>query len=175
VRLRRRGSYGHFRNDGYRHRTQGKTMHELNLNPDGFIGRDERSILSTLLHEMVHCNQQEFGQPSRGGYHNREWAGMMKAVGLYPSDTGAEGGKETGPRMTHYILPNDRFARAYKKLEATGFRLDWESVLLITDKKPVSKVKYSCGCGTNAWAKPETNLICGSCGEHMQADDESDA
>jgi hypothetical protein len=172
VRLGRRGSYGHFRNDGYRHRTQGKTIHELNMNPDGFIGRDERSILSTLVHEMTHCEQEEFGKPSRGGYHNRQWAGMMKAIGLYPSDTGSEGGKETGPRMTHYIIPNDKYARAYKQLEATGFHLDWESVLLPDpDNKPVSKLKYSCGCGTNAWAKPDTHLICGICGEHMMPED----
>jgi hypothetical protein len=38
---------------------------------------------------MVHLWQHHHGKPSRTGYHNKEWATMMKAVGLIPSDTAA--------------------------------------------------------------------------------------
>jgi predicted SprT family Zn-dependent metalloprotease len=69
---------------------------ELALNPDNFEDRTDEQIMSTLLHEMCHCWQYYFGEPSRGGYHNREWASKMKEVGLHPSDNEKPGGKETG-------------------------------------------------------------------------------
>ena len=53
----------------------------------------------TLVHEMVHLEQQHFGEPSRNGYHNRQWAEWMQRIGLHPSDTGAVGGKRTGQRV----------------------------------------------------------------------------
>jgi ribosomal protein S27AE len=38
-------------------------------------------------------------------------------------------------------------------------------------KKAASKTKYSCSdCDANAWAKPETRLICGECEVVMEAD-----
>ena len=40
-------------------------------------------------------------------------------------------------------------------------------------KKSASKTKYTCpACGVNAWAKPQTALICGDCWEEMEADEE---
>jgi hypothetical protein len=59
---------------------------------------------------MVHLWQYHVGSPSRSGYHNREWADMMKRLGLPPSDTGKPGGRETGQRVTHYIIPDGPFA-----------------------------------------------------------------
>jgi hypothetical protein len=39
-------------------------------------------------------------------------------------------------------------------------------------KKSASKTKYTCPtCNVNAWAKPQTALICGDCQEVMQADE----
>lgn len=32
-----------------------------------------------------------------------------------------------------------------------------------------TRVKYSCDCGLNAWAKPSANLLCGDCNEIMGA------
>jgi hypothetical protein len=55
------------------------------------------------------------------------------------------------------------------KLAATGLQLNWQSQQ--GDKaerkaKLASKTKYTCpACGVNAWAKPDTNLICGDCYE----------
>ena len=38
-------------------------------------------------------------------------------------------------------------------------------------KKAASKTKYTCpACAANAWAKPETALVCGDCDERMEAD-----
>ena len=38
---------------------------------------------------MTHVWQHQHGKPSSRGYHNREWAAKMKAIGLQPSNTGA--------------------------------------------------------------------------------------
>ena len=57
-----------------------------------------------------------FGKPSRGGYHNKEWAEKMKEVGLIPSNTGLPGGKQTGQRMTHFFTKNGAFQKAFLKM-----------------------------------------------------------
>jgi hypothetical protein len=36
----------------------------------------------------------------------------------------------------------------------------------VRKKKAASKTKYACpGCGQNAWARPDAQLICGECYE----------
>ncbi|HIE17406.1 MAG TPA: hypothetical protein EYP71_04350, partial [Dehalococcoidia bacterium] len=76
---------------------------EIALNPTHFKERTMAQTLSTLVHEMCHLWQHHFGKPPRGNYHNKQWATKMLSCGLIPSDTGREGGKQTGQNMTHYI------------------------------------------------------------------------
>ena len=39
----------------------------------------------------------------------------------------------------------------------------------VKQKKAASKTKYTCPtCGANAWAKPDTQLICGACYEQEE-------
>jgi hypothetical protein len=144
--------------------------HELALNPDGFVNRNDESILSTLVHEMTHVWQHTHGKVPRRGYHDKEWAGKMKEIGLWPSTTGEPDGKETGQKVSHCIVADGAYARAYQKLAATGFQLNWQSQPEADRKKRQagreSKTKYSCPvCRTNAWAKPGCKLICGDCYE----------
>src|SRR5262249_32476554 len=147
-------------------RTDQAAAHELALNPDHF-GRTDEDILSTLVHEMCHVWQQTHGTPPRKSYHDREWAAKMKGVGLYPSHTGERGGKETGQKVSHYIVENGPFAQSVARLKATGFELRWQSRNTNGEerkKKAASKTKYTCpSCGQNAWAKPESLIICGEC------------
>ena len=70
--------------------------HELALNPDTLIDRSDEQICSTLVHEQCHVVQHEKGRPS-GSYHNKEWAAIMKGVGLQPSSTGAKHSLGVGP------------------------------------------------------------------------------
>ncbi|CAO3363610.1 SprT-like domain-containing protein [Azospirillum palustre] len=142
----------------------GERRHEIALNPDVF-DRDQAEILSTLVHEMVHVWQEEFGKRSRGGYHNMEWAAKMKAVGLHPSDTGAPGGKETGQRMTHIIVTEGPFDREAAKLLADGIAIAWKSDVRKAGAAKKDKVAYACGCGTKVWGKPGLRVICGDCVE----------
>jgi hypothetical protein len=121
-------------------------------------------ILSTLVHEMAHVWQETYGEPSRRGYHNRQWAEKMREIGLQPTSTGEPGGMETGQSMTHYILPEGRYAKAYAKLAMTGLALHWQSIPAVRRAKKSSKTKFSCPvCGQNAWARPGASLICGAC------------
>jgi predicted SprT family Zn-dependent metalloprotease len=143
-------------------------IHEISLNPQT-LARDPKDVLSTLVHEMAHLWQQVFGKPSRSGYHNKEWAAKMKEIGLIPSSTGAPGGKETGQNMTHYIEDKGPYEVAYKELpEEYLMPFIAHEGLGATKKSTNSKVKYSClGCGSNVWGKPNLNIMCGDCQEHM--------
>jgi len=128
-------------------------------------------ILSTLVHEMAHVWQQTYGEPSRRGYHNRQWAGKMREVGLQPTSTGEPGGMETGQAVTHYVIPEGRYARAYATLSDSGYQLHWQSLPAVGSAKKSSKNKFTCpGCGQNAWAKPGARLICGVCFDNGQGD-----
>ena len=157
---------GYFSPERFSGRVDKVAVHELALNPDNFTGRTDAMILSTLAHEMAHVWQQTHGKPPRRSYHDRQWAGKMWEIGLQPSSTGEEGGKETGQSMSHYIIPEGRYAQAYMKLAAQGFALHWQSVPAIEQArgKKSSKTKFTCPeCGLNTWAKPNACLICGEC------------
>jgi predicted SprT family Zn-dependent metalloprotease len=171
---RKARSRGYFANDRFEHRAEGSTTDEIALNPDTFRGRSDKEILSTLVHEMVHCWQRHFGKVGRAGYHNKEWAEHMVLVGLMPTDTGEAGGHMTGQRVTHYIMDGGRFDRAAHALLATGFQLRWQSYACDAEaaqRKAKSKTKFTCpGCGQNAWAKPDASLMCGDCDEVMEAE-----
>jgi hypothetical protein len=80
-------------------------IHETNIIPE--------MIVQTLVHEMVHLWQFEYGNPSRNGYHNLEWANKMESIGLIPSSTGEPGGKKCGQRMADYVEKGGKFSSAY--------------------------------------------------------------
>ena len=172
---RKANSKGYFARDEFQGRSasasSGLTVHEIALNPDSFVGRTDEQIASTLVQEMVHAWQHTCGSPSRPGYHNREWAERMKEVGLCPSRTGEVGGKQTGDKVSHYIIPDGPFARAFRKLEASQFSLQWQSAPrdVGDPKRRQTRPKFTCpGCGLNAWAKPGANLVCGDCSQAME-------
>lgn len=111
---------GYFSPDRFVNLTEVSTVHEIALDPRQFVDRSEVETLSTLVHEMCHLWQAAHGSMSRAGYHNAEWGTEMKRIGLHPSDTAAPGGKETGQRMSHYIVEGGPFALAAAKLVASG-------------------------------------------------------
>jgi SprT-like family len=173
---RQRSSYGYFSADRFG-RKDGERTDEIALNPKHLASRPVEDSLSTLAHEMKHLEQQHFGTPGRGRYHNKEWAGMMEAIGLIPSDTGKEGGKRTGDAVSRYIKPGGRFALAVEKLLAAGFEITWREVAASRSPTPTpgaegsegrgegasgKRTKFTCpvvGC-QNAWAKPSASLTC---------------
>jgi hypothetical protein len=150
---------------------------EIALNPTHF-DRETRAVLATLAHEMAHQWQHHFGTPTRAGYHNKEWAAKMRAIGLVPSSTGEPGGKATGQRVSHYIEAGGAFDRACDALIADGFAIAyverWGEGEATKKKKAASKTKFTCpSCEANAWGKPELHVVCGDCEERMLSADES--
>lgn len=166
----------------------GKTD-KLAMNPMNFRTRDFRFIVSVLVHEQVHVWQQHFGKPGRGRYHNKEWGDKMKEVGLYPSNTGEPGGKETGDQMMHYVLDNGPFDRAFKRFASKVHRLTWGDNIVASafrvgddvedgdgEKKKPTRIKFTCPkCGDNAWGKPTLDLTCNKCSVKLVMADEPES
>jgi predicted SprT family Zn-dependent metalloprotease len=171
VLQRRAHSAGYFAPDRFSGRGIKLDRHELALNPDAFIGRSDKDIVSTLAHEQCHVWQKTFGNYSARGYHNKQWAAKMKSVGLQPSSTGMVGGRETGQHMSHYIIPGDVFEKAYKKLSATGWKLKLQSAHQRGDDRGRnSKTKFTCAkCRQNAWGKPDLAILCKPCRLEMRS------
>jgi hypothetical protein len=173
---RRKGTFGYFVGDKFSNQ-DGKPADEIALNPLGFGDRPVIDVLATLVHEMVHLWQHHCGSPGRGRYHNREWAEKMKAVGLQPTDTGMEGGKETGESVAHIIVAGGPFEAAAKKLAAKDFTISWKETAATpsfpsagdgeasSPEKSGKRVRYCCpDCDLKAWAKHDAKLVCG---DHM--------
>jgi predicted SprT family Zn-dependent metalloprotease len=163
---RKSGAGGFYDSQRFNHRDGKLPTDEIALNPRYFKGSSVERTLSVLVHEMTH--QLNFVRTNkRKSYHDRSWAGMMKEVGLYPSSTGQPGGKETGWRMSHYIVPDGPFQQAAEQLIKNGCKISYVEVGRDAEqekKKKESKTKYTCSiCGQNAWAKPGAELICGVC------------
>lgn len=173
---RRNNVFGYFAPKRFSAHYDDSTIDEIALNPACFHERTAREVLSTLAHDMVHVWQEHCGTAPRRGYHNKEWASKMRSIGLIPSDTGKEGGKETGQKMSHYIDPQGAFMRASSVLLEKGFTLPYVDSIEETArqnlarKKAQSKTKYVCeSCTVKAWAKPDTRIVCGTCEKPMLA------
>lgn len=187
---RKGGSYGFFSPERWRGEADAEktTVHEISINPD-FMSRTDKEWHSTLVHEMCHLWQEEFGNPSRTAYHNKEWADKMERIGLMPSDTGQPGGKRTGQSMTHYIISGGLFEQVFNMLDEAdlkNLRLKYKPRLTISalvakaggegkegkegeepgePKAPKSgkKFKYTCSCGNNVWGRDGLRLHCCEC------------
>lgn len=160
-------------------------VHEISIMPDNMYGRTDRQVLSTLVHEMCHLWQHSYGEPSRNGYHNKEWSEKMRAVGLEPSTVGEHDarnldlpederkgygeGSATGQHMSHFIIRDGRFDIACAKLLKNGYKIHWQQQKIEPVKNKKNKVKYTCpGCSLHAWGKPEIKLACGTCNVPME-------
>lgn len=105
--------------------SQSTYAHELALNPDYFGVKPLLEILQTMVHEMVHLWQYQYGTPSQKSYHNREWAEKMEQIGLMPSDTGRIGGKKIGQHMADYPIDGGLFLSVCNDLVKQGFIVKW--------------------------------------------------
>lgn len=167
---RKKGARGYFHAEQFTDRNKTERIDEIAMNPD-HMGRDVKAVLSTLVHEMVHLEQQHYGTPGKGGNHNVEWGKFMDAVGLTPTSTGQPGGKRTGRKVTHMIIEGGPFDRACDELLSKGFALIWHTEAAGPGPKKVDKSKtpFCCPvCGMKAWAKETARITCGDCDELME-------
>jgi len=187
---RHRGALGFFDGDRFEATDGSQRRSEIAINPSYLRWRSTEDNLSTIVHEMCHLAQHHFpkecGDPGKSGYHTGDFARIMEAIGLITSSTGKPGGKRTGYKMSHYILPGGRFDQACQELLSRGFSIPYVEQLdearnpttglgggeagggdIGTDaqaKKNASKTKYSCPislCGLNVWGKPGIHVMCG--------------
>src|SRR5512144_2680684 len=94
---RHKGALGFFSGERFANTADpGEITDAIALNPVHFATRKPAEVLSTLVHELVHLWQHHLGTRPRKGYHDRQLAGKMLAVGLIPTVTGEMGGKQTG-------------------------------------------------------------------------------
>jgi predicted SprT family Zn-dependent metalloprotease len=122
---RKKGIMGYFSPDRWGSK-EGKSCHEIALNPAYLAQSRAVEIFQTLVHEMVHCWQYCHGSAPRAGYHNKEWAYKMMDVGLMPSSTGNPGGSITGQNMSDYILEDGAFNIACSRLVSEfQYQFNW--------------------------------------------------
>ena len=123
---RKKGILGYFSPDRWGS-VDGKSCHEIAINPAYLAQSRILEVLQTLVHEMVHCWQYCHGTPpANTAYHNKEWAYKMKSIGLMPSSTGQPGGAITGQSMSDYVIEDSLFYRASKSLLLKEkYRFNW--------------------------------------------------
>lgn len=169
---RHRGAYGYFWPKRWLHSSGGRDAHEIAIHPDFIPDRSPSEVLSTLVHEMCHLQRFVTGKPPRGGYHRRQWAAMMDAVGLTPSATAAPGGKRTGQKVSHFIVDGGSFDTATADLLASGFAFAWGTaaeVKVARAKKSGARVRYTCpDCDAKLWGKSGLGVACKPCGVDME-------
>lgn len=94
----------------------GQAVGEIALNPALFAQHSWLHLMQTIAQQQCHLWQHTFGQPSRAGYHNAQWARKMQEIGLMPSSTGKPGGRMTGQSMSAYPVPGGKFITACAEL-----------------------------------------------------------
>lgn len=125
---RQHDTYGYFSANQFQNRTDGLQAHEIALNPSYFAVRSIHETLSVLVREMVSLDQTlntKRDKLPRRRYRNTEWAEMVEAVGLMPTDTGLPGGKRVGDNVQTYIIEGGPFDSACAKLVDEAFNLSW--------------------------------------------------
>lgn len=147
-------------------------IHEIALNPDT-LHRPLIETFATLVHEMVHQWQEDHGKPPKNAYHNQEWASLMEAIGLMPSVTGEPGGKTTGAKCSHYVIPEGRYADAFARMPV-ALQLPWLTAMTEVKEKKPKKVspRYKYACETCEYqvtsSKPDLHLDCQDCGQTLE-------
>lgn len=170
--------------------------HEISLCPTYVAANTFKDTCASLVHEMCHLWQEEYGKPPRKGYHSREWSEKMLAVGLRPLDSRNGKPAMSAPNMSHEIVAGGDFNRAFEALPAAAV-LPWACVAASPQKrkpddagdagegegggdddgdatpapKPSKyKHKYTCPtCAANAWGKPGLMLACLGSGDETHA------
>lgn len=170
-------SYGHV-TCGKVWKSKDAQRYELNIGA-GTLDRPIESVVSTLLHEMVHIYnlQNDIKDCSRGNtYHNKKFKEKAESVGLVIEYDSKIGWSITSPSesLIEYICVQGWEDILINRQEAIRIRTgggktangDSESA---PTKKPSSTRKYQCPhCGMSVRATRTVNILCGDCNEKME-------
>ena len=174
---RKKGAHGYYWAERFGTRDTKSKIDEIALNPTSMRDRDDRTTLSTLVHEMCHLEQQHFGKPGKGAYHNKEWGDMMRRVGLEPVNAADKRKPPLGTKVTHTIVEGGVFDTACATLLKSGLSLPYSERRFTVEEKTrarakrASKTKFTCpSCDAACWGKPTLQVICAECEELMEAE-----
>lgn len=105
----------------------GLFKHEISLNPEYFTVKPKIEVLRVFCQELLQLYRVEHGDPEtlKIGFYDEEWGEFMMCVGLMPSRTGKPDGKETGKKMSSYILPDGAFIKLCNELAEQGLLIEW--------------------------------------------------
>ncbi len=121
---RKKNTMGYFSKDRWTDK-DGDKAHEIALNPAYFANHGVIEIFQTLVHEMCHLWQHEFGlHKSLRTYHNNEWATKMEAIGLQPVSADGKGNR-TGQKMGDQVIDNGAFQKACIEFINQGNYIKW--------------------------------------------------
>jgi hypothetical protein len=154
---------------------------EIAMNPAFFPTHPSREIAGSFVHEMAHHWQEHHGKPPRNGYHDCQWAAKMRPIGLMPSDTEAVGGKQTGYKVSHYIIENGPFALSFERLSATGWQIGRGDAVTVApasggesegegavESPKAKRERFVCpGCGLKMYGPSWARVRCDSCGRPL--------
>jgi hypothetical protein len=138
----------------------------VNLNPVHFA-RPLYHILATLLHELTHAWQHEYGTPSKAPHHNKQLREKCEAFGVPTDEAGHDLGVRHGSPFEEYCRRN-RVAfptapGAEHDIEGAG---EPRPLLPQPPARPKgSKLKkWTCPCGVNVRvAIAEFDATCNKC------------
>ena len=190
---RKKGVKGYFLSDSFVSKDE-KIVNEICINPMYFSKQITEKSLMTLVHEMCHLHQKVLGHKTLQSYHDKAFSNDMKRVGLLPTDTGDENGKDVGFKITQIKIKGGLFEKVTydfiksnlciplrdnltleygEKTVEDFFKEDGpgnSKIQKICEKEIKrnggKRVKYSCGC-SNVWGKKGLDIICGFCGRRF--------
>ncbi len=173
---RKNQAAGFFATNRWEKNLSGEKKHEISINPSS-LNQGKEYVIQTLVHEMCHLWQEEFGTPSRKGYHNKEWSDKMISVGLIPSDTGEEGGKKVGQSMSDYLeqdgklhclikeMPDEIWLpfKALESFSVTELELKLEEIRISGSPEEIEEIESLIQFEEEKQKKNKTKYTCDSC------------
>lgn len=174
-----------------------KKLQYLAINPD-YLNRDIGEIVSTICHELCHVYENAFIHIPRGGYHDKQWADLMRDCGLEPVYL-----NKSKTAVNHKVIKDGAFEAYVKKFEEKhgkdffnivsyssevqkkvrkelGIKDDEDDGEPKADNadKPVKKynrneIKYVCAsCGLKVWGKSGLSIRCNECDYDLEEEEE---
>lgn len=160
------GALGHF-NASRWFAKDGEVVAEIALNPVLFGQHTWLQLMQTIAQQQCYLWQHCYGEPSRPGYHNAEWADKMECIGLMPSSTGQPGGRRTGQRMAAYPIAKGSFIRACVELASeelsAPLSVHWNEENSLSATPPIalhlpSKILRRLSSSVGAWSDDSSVL-----------------
>lgn len=149
---------------------QGNEMrHEINISCD-YLERPVKSIVATLLHEMVHlyCMEKGIKDTSRKGYYHNER--FRDAAAEHHLIT--EHSDKVGWNSSKLDEIAEQWLAKNCPIASIRIRKTTPPPKEGKEKKPSSTRKYICPCcGNSVRATKEINIICGDCMQTMTTEE----